>query len=507
MSELKLPSSVEMTLTGNYVDIPKVWDGGTDTNLVLYTDGGCKPSRGIGGWGVHGYLYNGTPIKQGTGLKGWIITETGYQKLDKGTNVNVLKYFDYLGSLIPESTNNVAELTAMLEGLKIALEYNVKKALIYTDSKYVVSGLTEWLDQWIKNDWQRKDKQPVANKELWLELLKVKEALEKNTVIDIKWVEGHSGDLGNEKADTLATKGIIVGRKGHSINSRQVTDGKGYWNPKVTLNRMFSNRNWYFNTGSDTPMTDDGRYIYHLGDHGKDDNFLSKKMSDSSFSVLYLKEKEPALEMVRAGQEELNVRNFQSIVIGRLDNIFKPKVYNELVSEGHSYLEKQKVNSDLYYKDEESSIMLTKEMQPPLLAFNLVDTMNFMQKILNSVIGLHDYPFLQITDITSLIYEEELKGKKILTKISPNLTSVVKSLSTQVGYDTGERKGNCSVTLTIGVDLPSRNTLSALAINDPKVKVVTWPESKQAFRYAVVIEAGEDVGIWAGFYSNIHLLL
>ena len=75
--------------------------------------------------------------------------------------------------------------------------------IIYTDSKYVIDGITKWIFGWLKNNWTTASKKPVANCLLWKELF----ALSKNQRIEWVWVKGHSGLLGNEKADSLAVKG------------------------------------------------------------------------------------------------------------------------------------------------------------------------------------------------------------------------------------------------------------------------------------------------------------
>ena len=79
------------------------------------------------------------------------------------------------------------------------------KVEIYTDSKYVKLGITEWIHKWKKNNWQTASKKPVKNSDLWKEL----DALHNERRVLWKWVKGHAGDPGNERADELARMGII----------------------------------------------------------------------------------------------------------------------------------------------------------------------------------------------------------------------------------------------------------------------------------------------------------
>ena len=138
--------------------------------IKVYTDGACKGNPGPGGWGVA------------------IIS---------------LEKIMYLKGFSPKTTNNIMELTAVIEALKkINLKTTIK---IYTDSKYVKLGITEWILNWKKNGWITSSKKDVKNKNLWIELDKL---VNKNK-IQWEWVKGHSGNKFNEKVDELANEAIF----------------------------------------------------------------------------------------------------------------------------------------------------------------------------------------------------------------------------------------------------------------------------------------------------------
>tara|TARA_B100001248_G_scaffold27508_1_gene18038 strand:+ start:133 stop:570 length:438 start_codon:yes stop_codon:yes gene_type:complete len=138
-------------------------------SLEIYTDGACRGNPGAGGWGVY-LLYK-----------------------------NEKKEF-YGGKL--NTTNNQMELTAAIEGLKVLKE--PCKVKLYTDSKYVMDGINSWIANWKKNNWKTASKKDVKNKDLWIEL----DAETCKHEIEWIWVKGHSGNIGNEKADALANMGI-----------------------------------------------------------------------------------------------------------------------------------------------------------------------------------------------------------------------------------------------------------------------------------------------------------
>jgi ribonuclease HI len=137
--------------------------------ITIYTDGACRKGM-IGGWGV---LY-----------------EDDEQTIEL-----------YGGATA--TTNNRMELTAVLEGLRLARqESSAGDIVIYTDSRYVCNGLTDWMTNWKKNNWQTANKTPVLNKDLWMDLDAV-----MMSRVRLAWVKGHNGCEGNEKADELANKG------------------------------------------------------------------------------------------------------------------------------------------------------------------------------------------------------------------------------------------------------------------------------------------------------------
>ena len=134
----------------------------------IYTDGACKGNPGRGGWGA---------------------------LLRSGEHEREL----YGGE--PSTTNNRMELTAViraLEALKRPAEVEV-----YTDSEYVMKGITEWLAAWKRRGWKTADRKPVKNADLWREL----DGLARQHEIRWHWVRGHAGHPENERADALANRG------------------------------------------------------------------------------------------------------------------------------------------------------------------------------------------------------------------------------------------------------------------------------------------------------------
>ena len=137
--------------------------------VIIYTDGACRGNPGPGGWGA-------------------LIKFDGVEK-------------EIFGGQI-DTTNNQMELSAAIEGLTVLTEPCSVK--LFTDSKYVMDGITQWIQNWKKNNWRTAAKKEVKNKELWQKL----DNLISEHQVQWHWVKGHSGDAGNETADLLANKGI-----------------------------------------------------------------------------------------------------------------------------------------------------------------------------------------------------------------------------------------------------------------------------------------------------------
>jgi ribonuclease HI len=142
--------------------------------LVIYTDGACKGNPGPGGWGVLLRSADGTEKEL------------------------------FGGEL--DTTNNRMEMMAVIHGLQ-ALKRPCA-IVLHLDSQYVLKGITEWLAGWKAKGWKTAAKQPVKNVDLWLQLDQL--VSEAGHTIDWRWVKGHAGDPGNERADALANKGVDV---------------------------------------------------------------------------------------------------------------------------------------------------------------------------------------------------------------------------------------------------------------------------------------------------------
>ena len=137
--------------------------------VEIYTDGACKGNPGAGGWGA------------------LLVAGTNEKELFGGE---------------PETTNNRMELTAVIEALN-ALKRPCE-VVLHTDSQYVQKGMTEWITGWKARGWKTASKAAVKNADLWQAL----DQAQARHRIEWRWVKGHAGHAGNERADVLANRGV-----------------------------------------------------------------------------------------------------------------------------------------------------------------------------------------------------------------------------------------------------------------------------------------------------------
>ena len=137
-------------------------------DVEIFTDGACKGNPGPGGWGA--WLRNGD-----------------HEKEICGGEAN--------------TTNNRMELMAVIEALSALTR--PCSGVLHTDRQYVQKGISEWIHGWKKRGWKTAAKEPVKNADLWQAL----DAAQARHQVEWRWVRGHNGHAGNERADQLANRG------------------------------------------------------------------------------------------------------------------------------------------------------------------------------------------------------------------------------------------------------------------------------------------------------------
>jgi ribonuclease HI len=140
--------------------------------VEVFTDGACRGNPGPGGWGV------------------LLVLPDRVEELCGGER---------------NTTNNQMELQSAIKALQWIVEQAPKaKVVLHTDSSYVKNGITEWIQAWKQRGWRTSTKQPVKNLQYWQQL----DTLNQRLIVDWRWIKGHAGFAGNERADQLANQGL-----------------------------------------------------------------------------------------------------------------------------------------------------------------------------------------------------------------------------------------------------------------------------------------------------------
>lgn len=485
--------------------------------IVFYTDGGARPNPGFAGSGMHGYYFEKEEPKKGAGQAENVLTADGYVLKKEMAEMPVvipqvtpIEYYDGFAAYADTLTNNFAELNAVCEALEFSLSRDVNEITVITDSEYVRKGIEGWIVVWEKNNWTLRDGSPVKNVDSWKRLEAIRVALkEKSVTLNCQWVRGHNDNLGNEKADKLATLAVM-----HSRNNRQnfvtfeTKPAEGYWKADNERHPFISSRNIYINTG--VGLHEPG--TYYTGDHGNEDDMYCKRISDGSYAMILLKQPDPTVEKVIKVMQDM-AEGEESLAILRLDNIFRPETHKEVAAWGSlAMVRNDPSRLDLYCLDHtsEDPHPMTRELRPAKLAMRAVETTAMLEEKLYDF--LNSTGKVVSTDLTSILYETEIKTPKkgepiTVMKFKSDFNVGFTALPVEARFrDPSGVEKTAPVILSMGIDMLPRNPLKRLEELNPVVTLITWSESEDVFRYATVIQAGEDVGIWAGIYSNIRVV-
>ena len=476
--------------------------------VVLYTDGGFLPDKKISGYGVHGYTFTDDAPKKGTGNPKAMPTDNGYIGVDiVGNKVTVVDYIDIVGGSQSLNTSNEAELSALYQALVWLCSHDViKKALILSDSMLCVKGLA-FLPEWTERNGITAKGTPVKYWTLWKEVWKVYEPLLKGIDIEVRHIP-RDASIGNVIADSLATRGIVMGSNGNPELMTTLQPAQGYWGIKNVVPRILQAPRWYFSTTDFDFKRPDGSTIYYTGTHGtkdKEDELYGKRYSDNVLGVVRVKEADPVMEALRRSAISKDPKQYGAIVIGHLDAIFSPRTYKDLSENGTTFLFDNPKRIDLI---DSKKVEILVEMTPPGLGFRGAGQWASMTKVLDGVIaGDPDYI---VTDLTDILYEDREEKKKTTRKLKPEITQITKFLDVKVTFNLEKRQDEPKphegkVRLILGSDILSRNQLAALAEDVKAVRVVTWRDSEVVGRYATLVELNSgDIGIWVRTEANLY---
>lgn len=538
--------------------------------LVVYCDGGnFRKNPGPSGCGLYWYLYNnenpnkfpmtnivatskGLMDKKNTKLVEFptINTKEEFIEVVKEKvyyNVNVLSMHEYAKGFNGEASNNLAEVRGLTKALEVMLNEKPDYTVIYSDSEYVIRGLSV-LDKMEKANWLMPSGKPIANFEQW-QLVKqhYDEIRSLGLKFELQWIKGH-GDAINSKsqsnlpnlfADNMASIAASLSNNLAYLDTdselqREITIEELEKEKKPNkIHPFLVNKRMYFPYGGRTNPN-----VYFIGSPGaitrsKDDPpidiFTGKNISDAQQAVIYLSHSDPVINMLEDIQStwlKQHYKHTNLMYCLLMDSVADTKTYQSLEKYGKYYVSRPRGVPNLEtIKGKE----LTYVHDPVFLAARNIEHMNELYQTLE--LYQSNSPILLKTDITHLFYnttemtiEKTLDGKenvvkplgKTIAKTFIDDSTLIKA-SLPFGQDDFlPNPVEKEIILTCGVDIPRRNQLKSIETEFPLVEFISWHYSGGIYRYAVVISTFEktdktnvrlkNYGIWRGTHASQILL-
>jgi len=452
--------------------------------LTFYTDGSAIPNPGFAAYGFYGIDENNTEI-------------SGY------------------GPVGIKETNNVAEIMAITNCLNYCNSINNElEVTINADSEYVLKCISS-MDEWEKNKWMTKIGKVVKNVQYLKELKKaINTFKEKNGLVTFKWVKGHNGNSGNEKADRLADTGrkaLEKGELGHvvllepynplDIVTTEIVTKVKEKKKKVKVEPLLpliSGKRWFFNTNQSFQL-EDGRFFYptstYIDDKKTKYRNVGKRNSDTHYSILVTKEPIKELELFR---DKLN-QHYNGLMLPieiDLAAVTKSSQWEE-INEKQSDAILMKGNLVIA----SNTSPLGTVLSPPKLVYKLTDIHNYGFTLLNAYETQSNR--YQFVDITNNIIVTNSKGiQSIVPEFTiPDKTLIIKSVKIN--------DINTNVKINVGIDIPLRNNFSNLlkVSKEPiKVTLMIFEITMHSYRIATIIEHSNHKCIYYGIDANYRIL-
>tara|TARA_Y100001956_G_scaffold8221_1_gene7016 strand:+ start:1768 stop:3357 length:1590 start_codon:yes stop_codon:yes gene_type:complete len=515
---------------------------------VVYTDGSHLKDPSGTGLGIHAYCYDNTVFNKKLGdAEGGIVpgvpeimTRSSYELMPKKAIADTLptlepedyKVFECACPL-PISTSQVAELTAFLVLFASDAPFEAKTYHVYTDSSYLLNGLTNWLAGWKKKGWVRGDGGPVANKEIWQKIDKMHQSIKSKEIkLFLKKIKGHSDRYGNEAADRLAGRASSMSLNMHRLGElnfkaswAEVTDepevvaeGSSETSsekPKAKLTKsqlearilptIAAQKLYYCLTNEPSPVCNANGEDWHYmlsGDHAKNKDDLAlvgKFIPDTMFAVTFTKEPfTPVYEIANKhgelawGDTPLMSRyDLISIVSGL--HINRKKFCAAYRTDLDMELLELRENKNVMMFDEKTYI--SQLARPPLLSYRAIEIRDELAGHLKSIVDGEKHYI--VNDITDYLFDEKNKPTK-------NYRNVDRSIRIDVNQPCSDKK--VPVILSRGIDMPTRTDINRIKEPEGRYQIITWMQDTRLFRYALVYTSPTQHALWIGYYSATRLL-
>ena len=471
---------------------------------VIYSDGSARPNPGFSGSGIHGYIYTDKELGVKTGNKPnhYTLTDNGYLRNDELNKiphqiVSPTHYIDWAFPGEKVGTNNTAEVSAIIVGLRELNKLGVTNILLKADSMYALNILYKLLNPEIEVS--KILENVTVNQKYWIELNDVLQVLFKNNVeIEARHVKAHTDNLGNNMADKLA----LLGRTGssrffHAIDQFPfkddftLTEAKQYWKPKSDRHDLLSQRQMYF-TNLDVPDETGGMWYTML--KYSEDRELGKKTNDAAFSIVYLPEPDEKIaELLEI--YKMNTMDKVSVATLRIDELYRPnmlRLYNRFGK--YLYLYNRARNRHEITPLEDG--VLVNELYPQGLAFSAMDNTQTLHNVYSDYKNKTTNASKIFIDITDQFYDDTDKGLVFKKDLNTNNTGI------DITYMLGDKE--IKIPIQFGLDIMPKNNLRRVGKKKPKIILAIRNNNNVRLDYYTIVEL-EDTGevvVTTNYFSN-----
>lgn len=440
--------------------------------LTIYTDGSTAPTNpGPSGYGFHAVRADQT--------------------------------YDGFGPVGTTATNNRAEMVAVIKALEYSLaQTGVTSVDILSDSKYIVNNL-KYVSRWRAADWTLPSGNSIKNIDEWILISnKISELEGLGVQVSIKWVKGHVGIAGNERADAnanlgrvaLAEQGVVQDVVQSTTESATVPKVKKAKKP--VINPLLSGKRLFMKTNVPSRLKS-GEYLYcttsyldRKEDKGKN---AGKNSAQSHLGITICADPIVELEVLKTAFE----RKTEGAIIPTMSDL-------TLVTKADTWIGLTNPETRLSRRGglvvSPENVVLGTVVNPPLLIYKLEQQFLFGLKILQEHTTNNDYTSLDVTDY----FFESVKDKQ---KIAPAFKQELRSITIDVSSITNKKS---NITLTLGVDIPVRGNFLAMArikyAPPTSVKLVVWDVTKRSLRCAIVISHNDSTAIFYTANANYKLI-
>jgi len=459
--------------------------------LVIYTDGGARPNPGSSGYGIHFCILTNKG-KPKLVLGNNHITDMGYKtkteyKANQDLKLMVAKgYTDIIGFDKRLNTNNMAELQAIITALEKATEVadkhdaEIEDILILSDSTYSINYVNKILNDTLSIN------EVTINKDLVIRLAEIVNAFKHAFNIKIDKVLAHDVNVGNNKADALATMGIFRNKDVTVTDIKQEKvmhfDDKYWSDVKIDVDTFYFKQLFNF-----FPENQSKNKVYYgvnykeLSDFGKHINYIT-------YTLVNLREGDELInDILKIIRDTLGTHHVPYVI--NLRNLLSKDILRDYFKYGKDFL--RIIKRPFLSLMTINNIEVARELNPPGLSAMLMENMLGFEEELADYVNGTEKEKIEYIDITDMIYTSNAKGKCI---IQPELIN--DKVKIEYKADTFKLK------IHMNSDLPPRNTLKRFESKTPKV-ILVIKDRGPLIEYFTIVNTNDDDYIFsASLYAN-----